>query len=130
MPTIVAIQQLSFTGKHITTVGACGNGPLQFQSPVSIAVHLWTHKVYVVEWWNHGFEALNSDLTYSSSFGKNGSNNGEFNHPYDMTTDSDGNVYVADHDNHRIQVFTADRIYLRQCVCACVCDMCKHICEG
>ena len=81
MPTIVAIQQLSSTGKHITTVGACGNGPLQFQSPVSIAVHLQTHKVYVVEWWNHGFEALNSD--------------------------------------HRIQVFTANRIYLRQCVCAC-----------
>ena len=106
------IQQLSSTGKHLRTVGACG--PLQFQCPGGIAVHPQTHKVYVADWGKNRIEVLNSDLIYSSSFGRLGSNNGEFNLPCDLSTDSDGNVYVADSDNHRIQVFTADGMYLRQ----------------
>ena len=109
------IQQLSSTGKHLRTVGGkYGSGPLQFQRPGGIAVHPQTHKVYVAEWANHRIQVLNSDLTYSSSFGREGSNNGEFNCPCDFSTDSNGNVYVADRNNHRIQVFTADGAYLRQ----------------
>ena len=108
------IQQLSSTGEHLRTVPACGNEPLQFQHPGGIAVHPQTHKVYVAQWSSDRIQVLNSDLTYSSSFGKKGSNNGEFNRPHELSTDSDGNVYVADCDNHRIQVFTADGVYLRQ----------------
>ena len=108
------IQQLSSTGKHLRTVGEHGSGPLQFQSPGGIAVHPQTHKVYVADWGNDRIQVLNSDLTFSSSFGREGSNNGEFDQPFDLSTDSDGNVYVADRDNHRIQVFTADEVYLRQ----------------
>ena len=108
------IQQLSYTGKHLRTVGENGSGPLQFKGPVGIAVHPQTHKVYVADWGNHRIQVLNSDLTYSSSFGRKGSNNGEFNHPRDLSTDSEGNVYVADRFNHRIQMLTADGVYLRQ----------------
>ena len=108
------IQQFSSTGKHLRTVGTEGSGPLQFQYPSGITVHPHTDKVYVTDSNDHRIQVLNSDLTYSSSFGKNGSNNGEFNKPYDITTDREGNVYVADSENHRIQVFTADGVYLRQ----------------
>ena len=108
------IQQLSSTGKNLRTVGTLGSGPLQFQNPVGIAVHPQTHKVYVADKGNHRIQVLNSDLTYSSSFGRKGSNNGEFNLPRDLSTDRNGNVYVADRYNHRIQVFTADGVYLRQ----------------
>ena len=55
-----------------------------------------------------------SDLTYTSSFGRKGSNNGEFIQPYGISSDREGNVYVADYNNHRIQVFTVDGVYLRQ----------------
>ena len=108
------IQQFSPTGKHLKTVGTKGNGPLQFNSPVGIAVHPHTHKVYVADRDNYRIQVLNSDLTYASSFGSRGSNNGEFNQPYDISTDSVGNVYVADRYNHRIQVFSVDGQYLRQ----------------
>ena len=108
------IQQFSSTGKHLKTVGTKGNGPLQFQGPVGIAVHPRTHKVYVADQVNDRIQVLNSDLTYSSSFGSKGSNNGEFNNPRDISTDSAGNVYVADFNNHRIQVFTVGGEYLRQ----------------
>ena len=108
------IQQWSSTGKHLRTVGTCGSGPLQFQYPRGIAVHPHTGRVYVTDRDNYRIQVLNSDLTYSSSFGRRGSNNGEFNTPWDIATDREGNVYVADNDNHRIQVFTADGVYLRQ----------------
>ena len=106
------IQQFSPTGEHLKTVGT--NGPLQFTNPVGITVHPHTHKVYVADSFNHRIQVLNSDLTYSSSFGSEGSNNGEFNDPYDISTDSAGNVYVVDRLNHRIQVFSSDGQYLRQ----------------
>ena len=108
------IQQWSSTGKHLLTVGTHGSGPLQFHCPIGIAVHPHTRKVYVADSKNQRIQVLNSDLTYSSSFGREGSNNGEFNEPYDISTDREGNVYVADCDNHRIQVFTVDGVYLRQ----------------
>ena len=108
------IQQWSFTGKHLRTVGTRGSGPLQFKFPRGIVIHPHTGKVYVADRDNHRVQVLNSDLTYSSSFGKKGSNNGEFNRPFDISTDREGNVYVADRDNHRIQVFTVDGVYLRQ----------------
>ena len=108
------IQQWSSTGKHIRTVGTKGSGHLQFWGPEAIAVHPHTKKVYICDTFNHRIQILNSDLTYSSSFGRKGSNNGEFNNPYNLSTDREGNVYVADRFNHRIQVFTVDGVYLRQ----------------
>ena len=108
------IQQWSSTGKHLRTVGTQGSGPPQFVGPQGIAVHPHTGKVYVADWLTYRIQVLNSDLTYSSSFGREGSNNGEFNLPYDVATDREGNVYVADRANYRIQVFTADGVYLRQ----------------
>ena len=85
-----------------------------FKSSHAIAVLPHTPKVYVADYNNHYIQILNADLTYSSSFGKKGSNNGEFRYPSDISTDRDGNVYVADKDNHRIWVFTVDGVYLRQ----------------
>jgi sugar lactone lactonase YvrE len=50
-----------------------------------------------------------SEGTRISSFGKYGTGNGEFNHPRSIAVDNDGNIYVADTGNHRIQKFTLDR---------------------
>ena len=108
------IQKFSPTGKFLQSVGTNGNGPLQFSRPVGIAVHPHTHKVYVADKGNNRIQVLNSDLTYSSSFGKQGSSEGKFNLPYDVSFDSSGRVYVADRNNCRIQVFSADGQYVQQ----------------
>ena len=108
------IHQLLSTGKNLRTIGTKGSGPLQFNCLQGITVHPGTGKVYVAEYLNNRIQVLNSDLTHSSSFGRRGSNNGEFELPYNIATDAEGNVYIADCDNHRIQVFTVDGAYLRQ----------------
>ncbi len=40
--------------------------------------------------------------------GRQGSGNGEFDNPCDISCDSTGKLYVADRNNHRIQIFTAE----------------------
>ena len=60
-----------------------------------IGVHPLNKKVYIVDHRNHLIQILNPDLTFSSSFGSRGSNNGQFYHPaWDVAFDSTGNVYI------------------------------------
>jgi NHL repeat len=47
------------------------------------------------------------------SWGTRGTEPGQFNTPHNIATDRDGNVYVADRGNARIQVFDGDGKFLR-----------------
>jgi DNA-binding beta-propeller fold protein YncE len=48
------------------------------------------------------------------TWGKPGTREGEFNLPHNICCDAAGLVYVADRENHRVQVFDGDGTYLRQ----------------
>ncbi|NIO49633.1 MAG: hypothetical protein GTN73_09405 [Candidatus Aminicenantes bacterium] len=48
------------------------------------------------------------------SFGSFGTGDGEFKFPGDVAVDEDGNIFVADSDNFRIQKFDSDGNYLAQ----------------
>ena len=89
-----------------------GTGHLQFSDPTGIAFNAIKNMMYVTDVDNHHIQVLNSDLTFSSTFGKRGSGKGQFDCPHGITCDSTGKVYVADHSNHRIQVFTAEGKFL------------------
>jgi tripartite motif-containing protein 2/3/tripartite motif-containing protein 71 len=105
------IQKFNSDGKFISAVVQDNLG---FKSPLGIAIHPHSKKLYVTNSCNC-IKILNPDLTLSSSFGSQGSGNGQFNQPSDVAFDSTGKtVYVTDMYNHRIQVFTAEGEYLRQ----------------
>jgi hypothetical protein len=42
---------------------------------------------------------------FVAKFGSNGSGNGQFDYSYSVGTDKQGNIYVIDCFNHRIQIF-------------------------
>ena len=50
------------------------------------------------------------------SWGESGTDEGQFNIVHNIATDSSGQVYVADRENHRIQIFGPDGQYRNQWV--------------
>ena len=101
------IQKFTVEGQFLSVVGTKGSGRL----PCDIAIS--NNKVYVADLLSHCIQVLQSDLTFSSTFGKEGSGEGQIYRPQGIACDITGNVYVADRDNHRIQVFTAEGKFLR-----------------
>ena len=109
------INKFTSHGNFITAVGEKDKKhSIEFDNPRGIGVHPCTRKVYVADCCNHPIQILNPDLTFSSSFGSHGSDNGQFKYPWDVAFDSTGNVYVADSENHCIQVFTVEREFIRK----------------
>ena len=53
------------------------------------------------------------ELQAQQVWGTIGTEPGQFNHPRGVAVDRDGNVYVVDSDNHRVQVFDANGTFLR-----------------
>jgi DNA-binding beta-propeller fold protein YncE len=53
------------------------------------------------------------DGVFVKSWGARGSETGQFHTPHSVQVDPDGNVYVADHGNSRVQVFDNDGNYKR-----------------
>lgn len=64
----------------------------------------------------NGFNIVKFDAAgnYLSNFGSSGSGNGQLQDPEGMAFDADGNIYVADAGNNRIQKFDANGNYLSQ----------------
>ena len=107
------IQKFTASGQFLCAVGTKGEGPLQFHNPMYIAFNAINNKIYVTDDQNFRVQVLNSDLTFSNTFGKKSSGRGQFNGMRGIACDSIGSVYVVDTYNHRIQVFTADGKFLR-----------------
>ena len=108
------VKRFTLDGQLIASVGTSGSGHLQFDYPWSVATSPTNDKVYVCDTHNHRIQVLNSDLTFSSTFGSKGNNPGQFNRPVDIVVDKDGNIFVADFKNNRIQVFSPSGQFIRQ----------------
>ena len=72
------IQKISMDGDCTAAVGEESNGQRQFNAPVGIAISPKTGQVYIADCYNHHIQVLNLDLTFSHSFSKEGSANGQF----------------------------------------------------
>ncbi len=82
------IQKFTAEGQFLTSVGTGGNA--QFSQSRGITFNATNDKVYVAGNYNDGVQVLNSDLTFSHSFGKEGSGKGQFKNPQDMACDRTG----------------------------------------
>lgn len=86
-----------------------------FNRPTKVAIDPGTGDFYIADGYGnarvHKFTAQGAHLF---SWGEYGSDPGQFNLPHSVCLDSRGNVYVADRENHRIQIFNDQGAYLTQ----------------
>ena len=61
--------------------------------------------MYVADTEDGRIQKFDSDGTLITKWGSYGTGDGQFNGPSGIAVDSSGNVYVADTNNYRIQVF-------------------------
>ncbi|MDW5289701.1 peptidyl-alpha-hydroxyglycine alpha-amidating lyase family protein [Formosa sp. PL04] len=109
--TDVALHQVfkfSANGNLLLTLGEAkvpGNDSKHFNLPTDIAVSD-DGSFYVSDGYaNSRVVKFSKDGTYLLEWGKFGNKQGEFNVPHGIDLDKNGNVYVADRDNNRIQKF-------------------------
>ena len=79
----------------------------QLNQPSDVAVSK-DGRIYIVDGVNNKIRVFDQNGGPVSSFGRQGSGNGEFRYPLGIDIDALGNVYVADSGNHRVQIFDPD----------------------
>ncbi|GMR10917.1 MAG: hypothetical protein BMS9Abin28_1741 [Anaerolineae bacterium] len=82
------------------------------QTAMSLPRGIWIdneNRLYVVDAVGqtiHTYGLYSDELRYLFSFGDMGFGDGEFNFPNDIAVDETGRIYIADRENHRVQVWS------------------------
>ena len=118
--TDVALQQVykfSADGHVLLTLGergVAGNDAGHFNRPTAVAVSR-DGSFYVSDGYkNTRVMKFSADGTFMFQWGTRGAGPGQFDLPHGIALDSAGDVYVADRENHRIQVFDLTGHFLKQ----------------
>lgn len=100
------LQAFAFDGTHTRTVGGFGGEPGRFQRPSGIAFD-GTSALFVADTGNQRVQKLDLAGAPLAAWGDFGPYPGFFSEPTGIAW-SGGRVYVADRDNHRVQVFDGE----------------------
>lgn len=114
------IRQFTPDGKLVLTIGdpdtpATLQSGKPFNRPTHVALCPRTGDVYISDGYGnsrvHKYDPRGRHLV---SWGGPGTDPGCFNLPHNIATDAEGLVYVADRENHRVQIFDGRGQYLGQ----------------
>jgi DNA-binding beta-propeller fold protein YncE len=87
---------------------------MQFRQPTDVTFDA-ADNVYISDGYvNSRVAKIDKNGVWVKQWGDRGSAPGQFNSAHNITSDSQGNIYVADRSNRRIQVFDGDGKFLRQ----------------
>jgi len=111
-----SVRKCTTDGKVLMTMGVPGR-PAPFMS--NEPFHRCTHtalspkgEIYVSDGYgNSCVHKFSPDGKLLQTWGRTGTGPGEFNLVHNIVTDRDGWVYVADRENHRVQVFDGNGKY-------------------
>ena len=125
------VQKFSLDGKYKSQFGSFGDGPGQLNTPWGIGLDK-DGNVFVADWRNDRIQSFTADGKWLASFGQPGSGGdasitwqhggirefpqpvGLFNRPTGVCVDKDGDVYVADWLNNRVQVLTPEGRFITE----------------
>jgi DNA-binding beta-propeller fold protein YncE len=114
------IRQFTTEGKCLLTIGdpdqpSTLQGGKPFNRPTHVAISPKTGDVYISDGYgNSRVHKYDPKGRHLMSWGEPGTDPGCFNLPHNIATDAAGLVYVADRENHRVQIFDANGRYLAQ----------------
>ena len=111
-----SVRKCTLEGKVLLTIGVPGK-PAPYMSGEPF--HRCTHTalsprgdIYISDGYgNSRVHKYSPDGKPIKSWGQSGTGPGEFNIPHNLCCDQEGWVYVADRENHRVQVFDVDGNY-------------------
>ena len=111
------VLKLSPAGKVLLVLGrkdVAAEADWLFNQPTDVAFGR-NGEIYVADGYgNSRVVKFDREGKYLKAWGRYGTGPGEFNLPHSVVVDKNGNVYVGDRENRRIQIFDADGTYLRQ----------------
>ena len=96
------LQKFTSRGELIKCVGEKGGKEGEFNQPHGMV--LFNQELYVCDSINDRIQVFNMDLKYIRSIGSFGKEIGKFSIPRDIKFDRDGNMYIAEWGNARVQV--------------------------
>lgn len=106
------IQVFDLEGNYMHQFGRAGEAKGELGRPMNLQVH--EDELYVPEYFNDRiqvFDIMGNLLRY---IGGSGNGPGGFNAPGGLAIGSDGDLYVADFYNHRVQELRPDGAFVRQ----------------
>lgn len=111
------VMKFDHAGRLLLTLGekgVAGDDEKHFNKPTDIAF-ADNGDVFVSDGYGNSRVAkFDREGKFLLTWGRKGKGEGEFNLPHAIRLDSKGNVYVADRENRRIQVFGQDGRFIRQ----------------
>lgn len=114
------IGKFSLDGELLMQIGTRDQGAPRrsgkpFHQPTKVALDPASGDLYIADGYGnariHKYSAAGEHLF---SWGDYGTDPGQFNFPHSVCTDGAGKVYVADRENHRVQVFDREGRHLDQ----------------
>ena len=116
------VRQCTLDGEVLMTIGTPGRaadiyGGQPFNRCTHVAIDPRTGDLYVSDGYgNARVHKYSPDGKLLFSWGEPGTDPGQFNIVHNIATDGNGYVYVADRENHRVQVFDSQGRYETQWV--------------
>jgi DNA-binding beta-propeller fold protein YncE len=113
------VRRCSLDGKVLLTIGIPGTpAPFMSGEPFRQCTHTALSpkgEIYVSDGYGNAcVHKYSPDGKLLKTWGEPGTDPGQFNIVHNIVTDSDGWVYVADRENHRVQVFDGNGKYETQ----------------
>ena len=106
---------------QLGTTGEKGTDATHFNLPSGIAILRSGNIVVTDGYGNNRVVMFSRDGTFIKQVAKGdggspdkGTGNGEWNLPHKLAVDAAENLYIVDRENHRIQVFDKNLVYIRQ----------------
>lgn len=105
------IKKFTLDGQYISQFGSQGISKGQFQTPSGLLLSM-SELLFVCDRYNDRIQVFKKEQ-FSYFIGKYGKKPGCFHEPVDLTMNTnEDKLFITDHKNHRIQVFTPDGQFL------------------